>query len=254
MEALLPVTTALSNSYGTLHGGASATVIDIVGSMALLSRDPTRPGVSVEINTTYTSAAKVGETVRVVGRYGLDAPCLALSCSTQICAVFYEVAQYSIADVTNPHARGAHCAQNALYQPSVRGRGRDLCSKLHIPCHGCQRPASLLSRLVFPTQQLTIIYTCRVLKSGKKLGFTQVDIFRADGMASPFTIRTADWDIVGCGCRFCYRNRCYLILPLHLACRHPSRYRTTHQGIIASQLPEGSRACSFSSSSAAHDY
>ena len=36
--------------------------------MALLSRDPTRPGVSVEINTSYCAAAKVGEEVKLVGR------------------------------------------------------------------------------------------------------------------------------------------------------------------------------------------
>lgn len=68
VEAEMEVTKELSNSYGTLHGGASATAIDIVGTMALLSKDPKRPGVSVEINASYTSAAKIGEKVRMVGR------------------------------------------------------------------------------------------------------------------------------------------------------------------------------------------
>lgn len=64
-EAKLVVTQAVANSYGTLHGGAIATLIDIGGTMALLSVDAERGGVSVEINTSFLAAAKLGETVRV---------------------------------------------------------------------------------------------------------------------------------------------------------------------------------------------
>jgi acyl-coenzyme A thioesterase 13 len=53
----------LSNAYGTLHGGATATIIDVVTTMALLSQDPLRAGVSVDLNCSYLSAAKVGEKV-----------------------------------------------------------------------------------------------------------------------------------------------------------------------------------------------
>ena len=55
------------NSYGTLHGGAISSLVDIVGTMALLAKDHTRGGVSVDLNVTYLKAAKAGETVKVRG-------------------------------------------------------------------------------------------------------------------------------------------------------------------------------------------
>lgn len=62
------VTDGLQNAYKTLHGGAITTLVDIVGTLALLSLDPTRAGVSVELNVSFASAAKAGETVVVEGR------------------------------------------------------------------------------------------------------------------------------------------------------------------------------------------
>jgi acyl-coenzyme A thioesterase 13 len=62
------VTRAVSNTYGTLHGGAIATLVDLVGTMALLTRDPLRAGVSVDLNCSYLAAAKEGETVTIIGR------------------------------------------------------------------------------------------------------------------------------------------------------------------------------------------
>jgi acyl-coenzyme A thioesterase 13 len=44
-------------------------LVDVVGTIALLTKDPTKPGVSVELNTTFVRAAKAGETVVVTGRY-----------------------------------------------------------------------------------------------------------------------------------------------------------------------------------------
>jgi acyl-coenzyme A thioesterase 13 len=64
----LTVREAHSNSYGTLHGGCTATLVDIVGTMAALSVDPLRPGVSVDLNVSYMAAAKVGERVVLVGK------------------------------------------------------------------------------------------------------------------------------------------------------------------------------------------
>ena len=58
----------LTNTYATLHGGATATLVDVVGSMALLARDPTRAGVSVDLSVSYIAAARAGETVRCLGR------------------------------------------------------------------------------------------------------------------------------------------------------------------------------------------
>lgn len=64
----LPVTEGISNTYGTLHGGATATIIDVVGTLAILSKDPLRAGVSVDLNASYLSPAKVGDTVTCTGR------------------------------------------------------------------------------------------------------------------------------------------------------------------------------------------
>jgi acyl-coenzyme A thioesterase 13 len=66
--AELVVGPGLQNTYGALHGGATCTLVDVVGTMALLTLDPTRAGVSVELSTTFTAAAKLGERLRVVGR------------------------------------------------------------------------------------------------------------------------------------------------------------------------------------------
>lgn len=68
VECELDVTEGLQNSYDSLHGGATMTIIDVVGTLAVLTLDATRAGVSVEVNTTFLQAAKAGERVRVVGR------------------------------------------------------------------------------------------------------------------------------------------------------------------------------------------
>ena len=63
----------LCNNYGTLHGGAISTAVDVVGTLALLSKDPSRAGVSIEMNQTFCSAAKLGEKIVLLGstlRYG----------------------------------------------------------------------------------------------------------------------------------------------------------------------------------------
>ena len=73
VEASLVVSDALANNYGTLHGAAIATVVDVVGTLALLSVDPTRAGVSIEMNQSFCSAAKVGQRLVLSGevlKYG----------------------------------------------------------------------------------------------------------------------------------------------------------------------------------------
>eukprot|EP01047_Picozoa_sp_COSAG01_P063930 COSAG01_NODE_8369_length_2811_cov_13.888643_2_plen_66_part_00 len=52
VQCELKVTEQLANSYGTLHGGAISTIVDVLGTMALLTRDHTRAGVSVEVRRT----------------------------------------------------------------------------------------------------------------------------------------------------------------------------------------------------------
>ena len=44
VQCELKVTEQLANSYGTLHGGAISTIVDVLGTMALLTRDHTRAG------------------------------------------------------------------------------------------------------------------------------------------------------------------------------------------------------------------
>lgn len=64
---LLTVTENLSNSYGTLHGGAAALIVDIAGTLAALSVDSSRPGVSVDMAQTFLRPAKIGERLYIVG-------------------------------------------------------------------------------------------------------------------------------------------------------------------------------------------
>ena len=65
VSAVMDVTLDLSNAYGTLHGGATSTIIDIVGTMALLTIDPSKPGVSVDLNVSFMAPAKVGDSIRI---------------------------------------------------------------------------------------------------------------------------------------------------------------------------------------------
>mmetsp|Transcript_3318 Transcript_3318/g.6476 ORF Transcript_3318/g.6476 Transcript_3318/m.6476 type:complete len:182 (-) Transcript_3318:96-641(-) len=69
----LTVNDELSNNYGALHGGAISTIVDVVGTLALLSKDPSRAGVSIEMSQTFCAAAKVGDRIALFGsvlRYG----------------------------------------------------------------------------------------------------------------------------------------------------------------------------------------
>eukprot|EP00850_Spirogloea_muscicola_P021704 SM000258S09120 [mRNA] locus=s258:39100:40314:- [translate_table: standard] len=57
-RCLLRVTRQLQNRYSTLHGGAIATLVDVVGSAALVSLTGSSSGVSTDINVSYISSAK----------------------------------------------------------------------------------------------------------------------------------------------------------------------------------------------------
>ncbi|GAB0090252.1 Acyl-coenzyme A thioesterase 13 [Sergentomyia squamirostris] len=52
------------NSAGGLHGGFTASIVDILTSVALLSSG-SHPGVSVDLHVSYLKAAKEGEVVTV---------------------------------------------------------------------------------------------------------------------------------------------------------------------------------------------
>lgn len=68
VECELDVGESVCNAYGTLHGGCVTTLVDVVGTLAILAQDPTRAGVSVEISTSFMTAAEQGDRVRCVGK------------------------------------------------------------------------------------------------------------------------------------------------------------------------------------------
>ncbi|KAI8806260.1 HotDog domain-containing protein [Cladochytrium replicatum] len=55
------------NGYGTLHGGVIASLIDLVGSTAVIAKSDTFYGTSVDVSVTYVSSTREGSTVRLVG-------------------------------------------------------------------------------------------------------------------------------------------------------------------------------------------
>uniref|UniRef100_A0AC35TRC4 4HBT domain-containing protein n=1 Tax=Rhabditophanes sp. KR3021 TaxID=114890 RepID=A0AC35TRC4_9BILA len=57
----------LANPFGSLHGGCSATLIDIVSPLTFISRPKCAPGVSVDLHVSYLVGAKLGETIIVEG-------------------------------------------------------------------------------------------------------------------------------------------------------------------------------------------
>ncbi|XP_074998325.1 acyl-coenzyme A thioesterase 13 isoform X2 [Calonectris borealis] len=57
-----------TNRGGTLHGGLTATLVDVVSTTALLYTERALPGVSVDMNITYTSAAKIGEEILITAQ------------------------------------------------------------------------------------------------------------------------------------------------------------------------------------------
>ncbi|NWX04515.1 ACO13 thioesterase, partial [Caloenas nicobarica] len=57
-----------TNRFGTLHGGLTATLVDVVSTTALIYTERAAPGVSVDMNITYTSAAKIGEEILITAQ------------------------------------------------------------------------------------------------------------------------------------------------------------------------------------------
>ncbi|KAJ8766811.1 hypothetical protein K2173_008365 [Erythroxylum novogranatense] len=58
----------LLNAGNFLHGGATATLVDLVGSAVILTAGAQQTGVSVEINVSYLDAAYVGEEIEIEAR------------------------------------------------------------------------------------------------------------------------------------------------------------------------------------------
>ncbi|XP_062083747.1 uncharacterized protein LOC133790224 [Humulus lupulus] len=62
------VPTRLLNGGNSLHGGATATLVDLVGSAVMFTHGATMTGVSVEISVSYLDAAYAGEEIEVEAR------------------------------------------------------------------------------------------------------------------------------------------------------------------------------------------
>ncbi|XP_003416523.1 acyl-coenzyme A thioesterase 13 [Loxodonta africana] len=54
-----------TNQLGTLHGGLTATLIDNISTLALICTGNGLPGVSVDLNISYMSPAKMGEDILI---------------------------------------------------------------------------------------------------------------------------------------------------------------------------------------------
>ncbi|KJE94735.1 thioesterase superfamily member 2 [Capsaspora owczarzaki ATCC 30864] len=61
---LFKLTEHHTNRMGNLHGGLSATIVDIVTTLACVSKT-NHPGVSTDLNVTYLNPATVGDTIRI---------------------------------------------------------------------------------------------------------------------------------------------------------------------------------------------
>uniref|UniRef100_A0AAQ6A2P9 Acyl-coenzyme A thioesterase 13 n=2 Tax=Amphiprion TaxID=80969 RepID=A0AAQ6A2P9_AMPOC len=57
-----------TNRAGTLHGGMTATLVDVISTLAIMNSERGAPGVSVDMNITYMSAAKMGEDVLITAQ------------------------------------------------------------------------------------------------------------------------------------------------------------------------------------------
>jgi acyl-coenzyme A thioesterase 13 len=63
------VTADLANFGKTLHGGAAATLVDVAGSLALITGDREgRFGVTTDLNASWLAPAPVGEWIQIEAR------------------------------------------------------------------------------------------------------------------------------------------------------------------------------------------
>mmetsp|Transcript_55964 Transcript_55964/g.128029 ORF Transcript_55964/g.128029 Transcript_55964/m.128029 type:complete len:102 (+) Transcript_55964:292-597(+) len=58
----------MQNPFWKMHGGALCTLVDLAGTAAIMSLSPTQPGVSVDLNVSFLSAADIGETLIITSK------------------------------------------------------------------------------------------------------------------------------------------------------------------------------------------
>ncbi|XP_068189288.1 acyl-coenzyme A thioesterase 13 [Antennarius striatus] len=54
-----------TNRGGTLHGGYTATLVDVISTVAIMNTERGLPGVSVDMNITYMTAGKMGKDILI---------------------------------------------------------------------------------------------------------------------------------------------------------------------------------------------
>jgi acyl-coenzyme A thioesterase 13 len=69
LKCEMTITEQHTNRYGNLHGGVTASLVDNVSTLSLMSAE-LPPGVSTDLNVTYLRPASIGDTVII------DAKCL----------------------------------------------------------------------------------------------------------------------------------------------------------------------------------
>jgi len=65
IKATMPVMEEHLNGMGTLHGGCTASVFDMVSTLALTTIEEGKFGASVDISISYIGAAKLGDTITI---------------------------------------------------------------------------------------------------------------------------------------------------------------------------------------------
>ncbi len=64
----LKIDKSIVNINSVLHGGATASLVDLVSTIALFNTANKKPGVSVNMNINYLKAAKLDETILIEGK------------------------------------------------------------------------------------------------------------------------------------------------------------------------------------------
>ncbi|XP_069701569.1 acyl-coenzyme A thioesterase 13-like isoform X1 [Periplaneta americana] len=63
LRAELVVAPEHQNRMGTMHGGMTATLVDTLSTVALVTHQAGVPGVTVDLHVSYLKAAREGETI-----------------------------------------------------------------------------------------------------------------------------------------------------------------------------------------------
>ena len=64
----LKIDKSIVNINSVLHGGATASLVDLVSTIALFNTANKKPGVSVNMNINYLKPARLDETILIEGK------------------------------------------------------------------------------------------------------------------------------------------------------------------------------------------